>query len=78
MRRALIVASVFACLAVPTLAADDPDEASLKAAGVQNDTQALIDFIRLRSRDAIPAEEIAPFLTDLAAADAKVADANGS
>src|SRR4051794_23653692 len=52
----------------PAFAAD-PDETLLKGAGLHSDGSALLDFVRLRSREAIPAEELAPLLKDLASTD---------
>src|SRR4051812_49363015 len=62
---------------VPAFAAD-PDETLLKGAGLPGDGPALLEFVRLRSREAIPADELAPLLKDLASADAKTAEKAGT
>lgn len=74
MRGVLVATSLLALLPLPILAADDPDEVVLKANGLQSDGASLLEFVRLRSRDAVPAEELTPLLRDLAAKDSKVVE----
>jgi HEAT repeat protein len=78
MRRILLLALTIGLSPIPVLAADDPDEAALKAAGVSADVPSLLDFIRLRSRDTIAADELTPFLKDLASPDPKAAEKAGA
>src|SRR5262245_50118376 len=74
MRRILLVALLIGLSPIPAFAAGDADEAALKAAGLSADGPALLEFIRLRSRDTITADELTPFLKDLASPDPKAAE----
>src|SRR3954465_4643715 len=56
-------------------AADEPDEALVKAAGLSADGPALLDFIRQRSRESADKDELASMLEDLGSPDPKAADA---
>jgi HEAT repeat protein len=73
MRR-LPVFFLSAALGLPA-AADEPDEALIKAAGISADGPALLDFIRQRSRESADKDELAPMLKDLGSPDPKAADA---
>ena len=73
MRR-LPVFFLSVALALPA-AADEPDEALVKAAGLSADGPALLDFIRQRSRESADKDELAPLLKDLGSPDPKAADA---
>ena len=59
MRRAAVL-FLFLTLGFPAGAADDPDEAVVKAAGLSPDGAALLEFVRQRSREAIDKDELAP------------------
>ncbi len=74
MRRTVLALLILSLAPVAATAADEFDEAALKAAGLPTDGPALLDFIRLRSRETITPEELTPFLKDLASSDQKVAD----
>jgi HEAT repeat protein len=73
MRR-ILIASVLVLVPLPLLAADEADESALKAAGLPSDNIALLDFIRQRSRDSAPADELAPLIKELASPDPKAAE----
>jgi HEAT repeat protein len=74
MRCILYAALALGLSPIPALAAGDPDEAALKAAGLSADGPALLDFIRLRSRDSVTADELTPLLKELASPDPKAAE----
>src|SRR5262249_6330535 len=61
-------------LAAPAVAADDQDEAQVKAAGLPADGPSLLEFVKQRSREVADKDELAPLLKDLASPDPKVAD----
>ena len=74
MRRILLAALALGLSPIPAIAAGDPDETALKAAGLSTDVPSLLDFIRLRSRETITADELKPLLKELASPDPKAAD----
>src|SRR5262245_51724742 len=71
--------SLFALLPIalfvaPAVAADDQDEAPVKAAGLPTDGPGLLEFVKQRSREVADKDELAPLLKDLASPDPKVAE----
>lgn len=74
MRRILLAALALGLSPIPAIAAGDPDETALKAAGLSTDVTSLLDFIRLRSRETITRDELTPLLKELASPDPKAAD----
>src|ERR671939_417409 len=74
MRRFPFLVLSLALCARPAGAADDPDEAAVKAAGLSAEPAALLDFVKQRARETAAAGELAPLVRDLGSADAKVAD----
>jgi HEAT repeat protein len=74
MRRFPLLALTLALGALPAGAADDPDEAAVKAAGLSPEPAALLDFIQQRARETAAADELAPLVKDLGSTDAKAAE----
>jgi len=73
MQRLLATILALATLAMPALAADEPEEILLKAAGLPTEPASLLDFLKQRSRKSIPADELSLFLKKLGSTDAKEA-----
>src|SRR5262245_3776542 len=74
MRQLLLPVLALTLIALPAVAADDPDEILVKGAGLPSDGPGLLDFVRQRSREAADKDEMAPFLKDLASPDPKLAE----
>lgn len=74
MRRLFLIGLTLGLSAISAFAAGDPDESAVKAAGLSVDGPVLLDFVRLRSRDTVTADELAPFIKELASPDPKAAE----
>lgn len=74
MRRYPLLLLALAACGLPAGAADDPDEAAVKAAGLSADPAALLDFVHERARETAAPDEFAPLVKDLGSADTKAAD----
>jgi HEAT repeat protein len=75
-----LVAATFVLSLVPisAFAADDPDETIIKNGGISVEGPALLDFVKQRSRESVPADELTPFLKALSSTDAKAAEAGAA
>jgi HEAT repeat protein/outer membrane protein assembly factor BamB len=74
MRRIPLLALCVAVFALPAGAADEPDEATVKAAGLSADPAVLLDFVQQRSRETAAADDLAPLVKELGSPDPKAAD----
>lgn len=74
MRRSILLTLGLALTVSTARAADDPDEAAVKAAGLPTDAAALLDFVRQRSRESVSEGDLAVFVKDLGSPDPKAAE----
>jgi HEAT repeat protein/outer membrane protein assembly factor BamB len=74
MRRFPLLILFLALCALPAGAADEPDEAAVKAAGLSADPAVLLDFVQQRARETAAAEDLAALVKELGSPDPKTAD----
>ncbi|HKB00850.1 MAG TPA: HEAT repeat domain-containing protein [Gemmataceae bacterium] len=74
MRRFPLLFLSLALCALPAGAADEPDEATVKAAGLSADPAVLLDFVHQRARETGAADDLVALVKELGSADPKAAD----